>query len=135
MDTKEKKLCVTYIKSQTHNIWERSYSSCHWPFQTESNFKKDYFCFFANNSLKANLFSSYNGPILQHGKTSHTPKEEAKWNTCQCFRISPSSTPSTFKTQYTLQEKMHAKRRDKRTKAHFSKYEILWNTAFTQTIL
>lgn len=75
--TGKEALC-NHLRPQTHNIWKSSYSSCHSPFQSESHFKKDCFCFSANNSLKANLFLSHNGSILQHGGTGCVQKEGAR---------------------------------------------------------
>lgn len=62
----------------THNIWESSGSSCHRPFHSESHFKQDCCCFYADNSLKANLFHTHNGAFLWDGGTGCVLKEGAR---------------------------------------------------------
>lgn len=55
-------------RPHTRSSWESSHSSGHCPFPSDSHFKQDCSCFSANNSLKASLSPSHNGPILQQGR-------------------------------------------------------------------
>lgn len=129
MQIHRKETLCHFLRPQARNIWKSSYSSCQCPCQSKSNFKKDCLCFFANNSLKGNLFSIYNGSILQHGKTGCIQKKRPKHLSVLQNLPTPTTLPYPQTTTFPT-GKRHAKRGPRRIKAHLPKKEIFMEYIF-----